>query len=218
MHVVCRPLREELYRAYLTRASSGETDNTPLIERTLALRQEQAQLLGYPNYAEVSLASKVGSAWAALGLSNHPHTAHEPALGARCTASLGAAQCRPPRQTWRCFRLAPVQSKGGRCSSVLMMPFNLHSRAAVICRIQCVCSRRRKPVGGRGPAECREYRGVACERVVQQQGWFLPSIISDYEGHWPASYGMMGVVNQAAMRSGCFSAPDGEAGEVVSDH
>ena len=61
MHVVCRPLREELYRAYLTRASSGETDNTPLIERTLALRQEQAQLLGYPNYAEVSLASKVGS-------------------------------------------------------------------------------------------------------------------------------------------------------------
>ena len=57
---VCRPLREELYRAFITRASSGETDNTPLIEKTLGLRQEQAELLGYPNYAEVSLASKVG--------------------------------------------------------------------------------------------------------------------------------------------------------------
>ena len=54
-----RALREEFYRAYITRASSGESDNTPLIERTLALKQEQAQLLGYPNYAEVSLASKV---------------------------------------------------------------------------------------------------------------------------------------------------------------
>ena len=79
MHIACRPLREELYRAYVTRASSGDTDNTPLIERTLALRQEQAELLGYPNYAEVSLASKVGSAQAALALSSHPRTAHEPA-------------------------------------------------------------------------------------------------------------------------------------------
>ncbi len=54
-----RALREEFYRAFITRASSGENDNTPLIERTLALKREQAQLLGYPNYAEVSLASKV---------------------------------------------------------------------------------------------------------------------------------------------------------------
>ena len=58
--LISRPLREKLYRAFITRASSGETDNTPLIEKTLQLRQEQAQLLGFPNYAEVSLASKVG--------------------------------------------------------------------------------------------------------------------------------------------------------------
>lgn len=58
MHVR-RALREEMYRAYITRASSGDADNTPLIERTLALRREQAQLLGFPNYAEVSLARKV---------------------------------------------------------------------------------------------------------------------------------------------------------------
>ena len=53
-----RELREEMYRAYITRASCGEGDNTPLIERTLALRREQAALLGYANYAELSMASK----------------------------------------------------------------------------------------------------------------------------------------------------------------
>ena len=50
-----------MYRAYITRASSGDADNTPIIERTLALRREQARLLGFDNYAEVSMASKVGA-------------------------------------------------------------------------------------------------------------------------------------------------------------
>jgi oligopeptidase A len=54
-----RDLREKLYRAYITRAASGDLDNNPIIERTLGLRQELAQLLGYNNYAEVSLASKM---------------------------------------------------------------------------------------------------------------------------------------------------------------
>ena len=52
-------LREKLYRAFVTRASSGEKDNTPLMARILKLRQEEAGLLGYANYAEVSLASKM---------------------------------------------------------------------------------------------------------------------------------------------------------------
>ena len=42
-----RDLREQLYRAFITRASSGEVDNTPLITRILRLRQEKAVLLGY---------------------------------------------------------------------------------------------------------------------------------------------------------------------------
>ncbi|NCJ06113.1 M3 family peptidase [Synechococcales cyanobacterium C] len=54
-----RDLREKVYRAYISRASAGEYDNTPLIERILALRQEEAQLLGYDSYAEVSLAAKM---------------------------------------------------------------------------------------------------------------------------------------------------------------
>ncbi|WP_375056402.1 oligopeptidase A [Zobellella sp. DQSA1] len=57
-------LREELYRAYCTRASdqgpsAGEFDNTAVIEEILALKQELARLLGYDSYAQVSLATKM---------------------------------------------------------------------------------------------------------------------------------------------------------------
>ena len=51
-----RALREALYRAYATRASElgpAERDNTSLMADILALRQEEAQLLGYANFAEV---------------------------------------------------------------------------------------------------------------------------------------------------------------------
>jgi oligopeptidase A len=54
-----RDLREKLYRAFITRASSGEWDNNPLIERILSLRQELAQILGYQTYAEISLVRKM---------------------------------------------------------------------------------------------------------------------------------------------------------------
>jgi oligopeptidase A len=43
----------------VTVASEGESDNEPVIEKILTLRQEKARLLGYPNHAEVSMASKV---------------------------------------------------------------------------------------------------------------------------------------------------------------
>jgi hypothetical protein len=48
-------LREEIYRAYVTRASSGDLDNTAIIDSILKLRLEKAKLLNYNNYAEVSL-------------------------------------------------------------------------------------------------------------------------------------------------------------------
>lgn len=62
-----RNLREQMYRAYATRASeletvSGQTadrDNMPLIKQILRLRQEEARLLGYNCYAQVSLAPKM---------------------------------------------------------------------------------------------------------------------------------------------------------------
>ena len=57
-----RDLRARLYRAYATRASEfgpEERNNGPLIDRLLALRHEEAQMLGYANFAEVSLATKL---------------------------------------------------------------------------------------------------------------------------------------------------------------
>jgi oligopeptidase A len=57
-----RRLRAALYRAYATRAAEfgpAALDNTPLIQRILELRREEAQLLGYSNYAEVSLVPKM---------------------------------------------------------------------------------------------------------------------------------------------------------------
>ena len=54
-----RDIRERLYRAYVTRASSGEHDNTELITRILGLRRETAELLGFGDFAELSLARKM---------------------------------------------------------------------------------------------------------------------------------------------------------------
>jgi oligopeptidase A len=57
-----RELRETLYRAYATRASElskPEWDNTPLISDILKLKKEEANLLGFNNYAELSLATKM---------------------------------------------------------------------------------------------------------------------------------------------------------------
>ncbi len=60
-------LREKLYRAYVTRASDQaegdgqQYDNRPIIEELLALRHEEAQLLGYANFGEVSLVPKMAN-------------------------------------------------------------------------------------------------------------------------------------------------------------
>ena len=58
-----RQLREELYQAYTTRASelgaNPEWDNTQVMQDILQLRGEEAQLLGYATYADLSLATKM---------------------------------------------------------------------------------------------------------------------------------------------------------------
>ncbi|KAG1679836.1 hypothetical protein FOA52_012749 [Chlamydomonas sp. UWO 241] len=60
-HCKNRALREEMYNAYVTRASSGSTDNTPVIERILALRKEKAALLGFATFADMSMAKKMAT-------------------------------------------------------------------------------------------------------------------------------------------------------------
>ena len=57
-----RELRSRMYRAYATRASDlgqPEFDNSPLIVKLLQLRADEARMLGYANYAEVSLVPKM---------------------------------------------------------------------------------------------------------------------------------------------------------------
>jgi len=60
-----RALREKLYRAYVTRASDqaatdpDKLDNTPIIGELLALRQEEARLLGYPDFGSLSVVPKM---------------------------------------------------------------------------------------------------------------------------------------------------------------
>jgi oligopeptidase A len=63
-----RPMREAMYRAYVTRASElggvygagkSEWDNTEIMAELLKLRREEAQMLGYRNFAEVSLVPKM---------------------------------------------------------------------------------------------------------------------------------------------------------------
>ena len=66
-----RELRQELYTAYATRASdqgplAGQFDNSALMEQILALRHEESLLLGFHNFAELSLATKMAESPAAV--------------------------------------------------------------------------------------------------------------------------------------------------------
>ncbi|MEM8830658.1 MAG: M3 family metallopeptidase [Cyanobacteria bacterium P01_G01_bin.19] len=56
-----RELREKLYKAFVSRASNGEYDNRDNIDRILALRKEKSNILGFVNFAELSLAKKMAT-------------------------------------------------------------------------------------------------------------------------------------------------------------
>lgn len=63
-HADDRELRHEMYTAWVTRASdtgptAGKFDNSEVMRSILQLRQEEAELLGFANFAEVSLATKM---------------------------------------------------------------------------------------------------------------------------------------------------------------
>jgi peptidyl-dipeptidase Dcp len=65
-----RDLREKVWRAFVARgANGGETDNRAIASKTVALRAEQAKLLGYETYAQYRLADTMAKTPdAALGL------------------------------------------------------------------------------------------------------------------------------------------------------
>ena len=94
-----RDLREQVYRAQVSRASTGALDNHPLIEQILQLKLEQAQRLGYANWAEVSLASKMAGSVAEvetllddLRAAAYPAAQQELEALAACASGHGAAE------------------------------------------------------------------------------------------------------------------------------
>ena len=60
-HYPVSEFREKMYKAYITRASEGDHNNVPIIEEILKLKNELANLLGFKNYAELSLSRKMAS-------------------------------------------------------------------------------------------------------------------------------------------------------------
>lgn len=80
-HSTNRGQREQVYKAFISRASSGELDNGPLIVETLKLRKEKAALLGFENHAQVSLATKMaGTVDAVQQMSDELAAASKPGM------------------------------------------------------------------------------------------------------------------------------------------
>ena len=75
-----RSLREAFYRAFRARGCEPEFDNQPIVEEILRLRQEQAQLVGFDSYADLSIDAKMAeSVDAVLALLDQLETAARPA-------------------------------------------------------------------------------------------------------------------------------------------
>ena len=71
-----RALRASIYEGFVTRASecgphAGQFDNTAVMNEILTLRQQQAELLGFENYAEYSIATKMAESSQAVSTFLH---------------------------------------------------------------------------------------------------------------------------------------------------
>ncbi len=88
-----RGLRARMYRAYATRAAEfgkPEWDNGPLIDKILRLRTEEAAMLGYSSYAEVSLVPKMAQSPADVAVFLRDLAAKAKPFGERDVAELRA--------------------------------------------------------------------------------------------------------------------------------
>ena len=110
-------LREEVYRAFNTRACSGRYDNRPLIARLLQLREEKAKLLGYADFADFVLedrmAHKGGEAERFvenLRRLTEPYFARERESLLAFRRSI-EGECAPPLQPWDLAYYAEKQRK-----------------------------------------------------------------------------------------------------------
>jgi oligopeptidase A len=112
-----RTLRATMHRAYSTRASElgarAEWDNTALLDRIVALRAEEARLLGFENFAQLSLARKMANDPAEvlaflrdLAAKARPYALGDmAALGAFARERLGLAELAPWDLAWASEKL-----------------------------------------------------------------------------------------------------------------
>jgi oligopeptidase A len=112
-----RDLRDKVYRAHVSRASGEEGGNWPLISRILELRRQQAQRLGYANWAEVSLASKMAGSEAEveqlledLRIASYPAAQRELDSLRACAERAGASEA-ADLQPWDVSFWAEVRRK-----------------------------------------------------------------------------------------------------------
>ncbi len=86
-HAEDRTLREEFYRAFKGRGVADGLDNRPVLREILELRQESARLVGFDNYAELSIDAKMAPSTAAVwDLLDQLETAARPAAAAELQA------------------------------------------------------------------------------------------------------------------------------------
>ncbi len=60
-HSTRRDLREKMYRAFVSKASDGQWDNTDVAKEIMSLRIDKARLLGFDTFAELSLSRKMAN-------------------------------------------------------------------------------------------------------------------------------------------------------------
>ena len=107
--------REKVYKAYSTRASTGDVDNTPLMRRILALRREQAMLLGFDNYAAWNLARNMaGTPERALSMLKQLAAPAKPAAAAELREILTLAG----KDRWICGTSVSTRSVCARSCSI----------------------------------------------------------------------------------------------------
>jgi len=98
-----RALRELLRRSYYQVANGGDLDNRPIVEALLRARAEQAAMLGYGSYAEVSLTQKMAPSVEAIeALLNQLEAAARPAAQAELAdlQALAAEAGAPELEVW----------------------------------------------------------------------------------------------------------------------
>jgi len=104
-------LREEFYRAFRDRGTSSGHDNRPILEEILRLRQEEARLVGFDHYADLSIdakmASSVDAVWALLDeLENAARPVAEQEFEALATYSATMDTTSPEPAPWDVAYLA----------------------------------------------------------------------------------------------------------------